>query len=253
MTKILAPLPKRLEVLKKPPTTLYYQGNPKLLKQKLISIVGTRHPNQYTKEMTRTIAAAFAKIGYTVVSGAAMGVDALAHQGAMPQTIAVMANSLDISYPAVNKKLISKMSQEALVLSEYEANTRATKYAFVIRNRIVVALGEALIITEADENSGTMRSAEIAIELGRPIYVLSHRAGESLGTQKLLREGDASLITDVDDFIAQFGRIESVEEELLFFKSNPTLSEALAQYGDKIYEWELEGKICINNLKVHLS
>ena len=254
MIEKLSSLPAILNQLKKPPSRLFYIGNSALLDQKMIAIVGTRHPSQYTKEMTTKLAQQFSRIGYVVVSGAAMGVDALAHRGAFPQTIAVMANSLDISYPAVNKNLISSMQKEALLLSEYEVTTRATKYSFVVRNRIVVALGDVLIITEADENSGTMRSAEIAIALGKKIYVLSHRVGDSLGTQKLINEGNAEVITDIDAFIATFG-VVAVEEskELDFFKSSPSLAKSLEKFGDKIYELELEGKITIKNLKVTLS
>ena len=252
--QILSHMPEALSTLKKAPKELFFRGNLTYLEKNMVSIVGTRHPSQYTKEMTKRIAKAFAKRDYVVVSGGAMGVDALAHQGAFPSTIAVMANSLDIAYPAVNKKLIEKMHHEALTLSEYPASTRATKYSFVVRNRIVVALGEILIITEADENSGTMRSAEIAMELGKKIYVLSHRAGESLGTQKLLASGKATAITDIDAFMATFGEIqEKGDADEDFFKNAPSLEEALERFGNKIYEWELEGKITIQNLKVTLS
>ncbi len=254
MIEKLCTIPNSLAKLKKPPAQLYAIGNQTFLEKRKISIVGTRRPSQYTKEKTRELAEKFSSLCIVVVSGAAMGVDAVSHHGAFPNTIAVMANSLDIAYPAVNKKLIQAMQKEALVLSEYEVTMRATKYTFVIRNSIVVALGEVLIITEADENSGTMRSAEIAIEMGKKIYVLAQRVGESLGTQKLLREGHAEIITNIDDFIAKFGKITEEElGELVFFKSTPTLAESLEKFGDKIYELELEGKITIKNLKVSLS
>jgi DNA processing protein len=180
-----------------------------------------------------------------------MGVDALAHSGALPNTIAVMANSLDITYPKVNTKLIQKIYQSGLALSEYEEKTKATRYSFVIRNRLVVALGEVLIITEADLDSGTMRSAQIAKELGKEIYVLPHRLGESRGTQKLLQDGDAKLISDIDEFVSKFGTVKKIEnKDTLFFQTNPSLDVALKEYGDKLYELELEGKIEIKNLKV---
>ncbi len=248
----LTPVPEKLQILEKVPETLFYKGNLSLLEKPAVSIVGTRKPCAYTKEMTMRLAQKFAAIGYSVVSGAAMGVDALAHQGALPSTIAVMANSLDIIYPRVNQRLINTIFQKGLALSEYEAGTRATRYSFVVRNRIVVALGDFLIITEADENSGTMRSAEIAIELGKKIYVLPHRLGESRGTWKLLHEGNAEAITDIDAFVSRFG--EPVEEEdplLAFCQKIPSLSEAVAAFGDQVYEYELEGLVEIKNLKVY--
>jgi len=245
---------EQFSFLKKPPKKLYTVGNSMLLKSKMVSIVGTRRPMSYTKEQTLKLSKAFSSIGYTVVSGAAMGVDAIAHRGALPNTIAVMANSLDIYYPKVNQKLIEDIYDKGMAISEYPSSTKATKYSFVIRNRLVVALGEVLIITEADLDSGTMRSAEIAKELGKEIYVLPHRLDQSLGIQKLLEDGDAKLITDINRFVAKFGNVkeEFLDEDQTFFQNNPPLQDALDRYGDKIYEYELEGKIEIRNLKVYL-
>ncbi len=250
--KKLQSLPPALNILPKPPEKLYYIGNSVLLEKPLVSIVGTRRPSTYTKAMTHQIAQRFAAVGYGVVSGAAMGVDAVAHRGAFPSTIAVMANGLDIRYPHVNRKLIDDMAAQALVLSEYEAGMRATKYSFVVRNRIVVALGDFLIITEADVGSGTMRSAEIAIELGKKIYVLPHRLDESEGTRMLLKEGLAEPIWDIDAFVARFGEVEAEADELLAFCRNaPALSAVLERFGEQVYTYELEGKIEIRNLKVY--
>jgi len=243
---------KQFKSLKKPPSLLYALGDTSLLETKMVSIVGTRKPISYTKEQVFRLSKSFSSIGYNVVSGAAMGVDALAHKGAFPNTIAVMANSLDIIYPKVNQSLITDIYKDGLALSEYPNTTKATRYSFVVRNRIVVALGEILIIAEADLNSGTMRSAEIAKELGKKIYVLSHRVGQSLGTQKLLEDGDAELITDIDKFVGLFGEVKVDENNLSFFKNTPTVDEALREYGDKLYEFELEGKVEIKNLKVYL-
>jgi DNA processing protein len=244
-------IPSDLNILKRPPKELYYRGDLSLLQTKKISIVGTRKPISYTKEMTTLLSQKFASIGYSIVSGAAMGVDAVAHRAAGKNTIAVMANSLDIVYPKVNSSLIENIYQNSLALSEYEPFTKATRYSFVVRNRIVVALGEALIITQADENSGTMRSAEIAHGLGKKIYVLPHRVGDSDGTMKLLKEKKAELIYDIDDFVSSFGTLESSNDKLLeFAKSSPTLAECIEKFGDLVYEYELEGLIKIENLKV---
>jgi DNA processing protein len=245
---------KQFKDLKKPPSSLYFIGNSDLIKTKMVSIVGTRRPISYTKEYTKKLSYAFSKIGYTIVSGAAMGVDALAHDGALPNTIAVMANSLDIYYPKVNQKLIENIYKKSLALSEYPLGTKATRYSFVIRNRIVVSLGEILIITEADLDSGTMRSAQIAKELGKDIYVLPHRLDQSRGTQKLLKDGDAKLITDLDEFVSRFGDIKNrdQDEEMAFLETSPTLDEALKKFGDKLYEYELEGRVEIKNLRVYL-
>ncbi len=253
MIRCLEEFPLSLMTLKKPPKELFIYGNDSLLQTPMVSIVGTRRPSSYTKEMTLQLSKKFSSIGYTIVSGAAMGVDALAHRAALPNTIAVMANSLDIIYPKVNESLIKNIFANGLALSEYTEGTKATKYSFVIRNRIVVALGEFLIITQADENSGTMRSAEIAMKLGKKIYVLPHRLGESMATQRLVEEGKAEFIFDIDRFVSRFGKVQTIEDPLLAFcQSVPTLADVIAKFGDKVYEYELMGKVEIKNLKVYI-
>ena len=98
----------QLSYMAKEPKELYYIGNKELVYRKMVSVVGTRRPCNYTKDLTYKLSQALAKRGVTIVSGAAMGVDAIAHRGATPSnTIAVMANGLDKKYPAVNKSLIS--------------------------------------------------------------------------------------------------------------------------------------------------
>ncbi len=246
-------LPEALDSLDRPPERLYHIGRCDLLKRRMLSIVGTRRPLPYTKEMTLKIAAAAKEAGFVVVSGAAMGVDALAHTGAFPDTIAVMGNSLEYLYPAINKRLIERIYAEGLALSEYERAYRANRYSFVVRNRIVVALGEALVVMQADLESGTMRSVEIAQRLGRPIYALVHRISESPGTQKLLQEGIAKPIWSVEALIEELGGELPVQEEdplLRFVARHPSLQEALERFGERVYAYELEGKIRICNLKV---
>jgi len=245
-------IPLKLQNLSTPVKNLYYVGNASLLDKKIISIVGTRRPSNYTKELTAKLASGLSKLGVFIASGGAMGVDAIAHQNAFPKTIAVLANSLDFFYPAVNQKLLSNIYKDSLAISEYEKDFKARPYTFVHRNRLVVALGEALIVTEADENSGSLRSVEFALEMGKKIYVLPHRLGESKGTQKLLQQGLAEPILDLDTFFSQFGTIIEKEDEVLRFCSKtPSLDEALTLFGSKIYEYELEGKLIIKNLKVY--
>jgi len=252
-SKKLTKIPKSLKNINNPPENLYYIGDASFLDKKIISIVGTRRPSNYTKEFTAKLARGLAKAGIFIVSGGAMGVDAIAHKNAYPNTIAVLANSLDFFYPAVNQKLLSDIYKNSLAISEYEKDFKARPYTFVQRNRIVVGLGECLIVTEADENSGSLKSVEFALEQGKDIYVLPHRLNESLGTQKLLKEQKAKPIYDLNTFISQFGTIIEKQDEIIEFCSkNPSLDDALNLFGSKIYEYELEGKIYINNLKVYV-
>jgi len=238
-----------LSFMKKRPKELYYIGNLDLLSRIKVSIVGTRRPCNYTKDFTFKLAQALTKRGIVIVSGAAMGVDAIAHRGAKSEnTIAVMANGLDIEYPAVNKALIKDIKQNGLTLSFYPQGFKATKWSFVARNELVVALGDVLIVTEADLNSGSLRSVEFARQMGKKIYVLPHRLGESLGTNMLLQNNEAEPIYDIEEFANIFGQIEEKKDEFTeFLKTKPTFDEAIFRYGGRIYEAELDGLIAIEN------
>jgi DNA processing protein len=241
--------------MKRYPKELYYIGNSELLKKYKISIVGTRKPNQYTRNMTMKLAHSLSTRGICVVSGAAMGVDAIAHKGAgSANTIAVMANGLDIKYPAVNKSLIESIEDNGLVISQFKEGERARAWSFVVRNEIVVALGDILIVTQADLDSGTMRSVEYALKMGKKIYVLAHRIGESEATQELLKDKKAQAIYDIDSFCNQFAKIEDSKTDpvLEFCKNSPTYEEAYANFADKILEYELDGKLQILNGKVFI-
>ncbi len=246
-----------LESMKKYPSTLYAKGDLDLLNRPKVSMVGTRRPSAYTKRYTYDLARALSNRGVCIVSGAAMGVDAIAHQGAKPQnTIAVMANSLDIRYPSVNRTMIEEIETQGLTLSQFDPAFKATAWSFVLRNEIVVALGDLLIVTEADIDSGSIRSVEYALKMNKKIFVLPHHLGESQGTNQLLRDGLAEPIYDIEDFASQFGQAiqdDRVKDEFFYFcQKSPTLDEALSSFGDRIYEAELEGLIAIENGLVRL-
>ncbi|MEA1880050.1 MAG: DNA-processing protein DprA [Campylobacterota bacterium] len=247
-----------LESMKKYPKTLHYKGNVELLKRPKVSIVGSRRLSNYTREYTYALSKALASRGVCVVSGAAMGVDTIAHEGAGAEnTIAVVANGLDIRYPAINKPLIESIENSGLVLSQFNDGFRATGWSFVVRNELVVALGDILIVTEADLNSGSMRSVEYALRMGKEIYVLPQRLHESLGTNALLKEGKATAITDIELFASRFGHAVSVEVEkdafFYFCQNRPTFDETVSKFGSRVYEAELEGLVTIHNGIVRLN
>lgn len=244
-----------LNNMKKYPKELFYIGDTQLLKKKKISIIGTRRPNSYTKEFTHKLAHKLSSLNICIVSGAAMGVDAISHLAAKPEnTIAVVANGLDIRYPSVNKNLISNIEEKGLVLSAYKEGEKARNYTFVLRNEIVVALGDILIVTQADLNSGSLTSVQYALKMKKKIYTLPHRINESLGTQELVKKGLVEPIYDIDEFISQFTNTsktkKTTDEFLLFCESNPSYEEAVLKFGNRVFEYELEGKIEINNAKI---
>ncbi len=247
-----------LLAMKKYPKTLFYKGDCTLLKRPKVSMVGTRNPSNYTREFTYTLAKALAKRGVCVVSGAAMGVDAIAHTGAGEEnTIAVVGNGLDIRYPVINRSLIEGIENRGLMLSQFNDGFRATGWSFVVRNELVVALGDMLIVTEADLKSGSMRSVEYALKMNKEIFVLPQRLGESLGTNTLLVEGKASVITDIETFASRFGKAVSTQVQkddfFYFCQASPSFDETISKFGDRVYEAELEGVVTIHNGVVRLQ
>ncbi len=235
-----------LEVMKKYPSSLYYRGNQALLSRFKISIVGSRRPSAYTQQMTHELSRKLSKAGICIVSGAAMGVDAIAHHAAGPDnTIAVMANGLDIRYPATNRSLIASIEGEGLAISQFEDGQEAAAWSFVVRNELVVALGDVLIVTQADKKSGSMRSVQYALKMGKKVYVLPQRIGESEGTNALLREGKAEAIYNIDEFIAPYGLTAKNLDDpfLLFCQGTPSYEEAVKQFPQEVFQYELEGKI----------
>jgi DNA processing protein len=246
-----------LASMKKYPDELFYMGNLELLKKRKIALIGTRRPNSYTKEFTYKLASKLSNVGICIISGAAMGVDAIAHQGAgTNNTIAVVANGLDIRYPSINKNLIIDIERNGLILSAYKEKEKAKNYTFVLRNEIVVALSELLIVTEADINSGSLTSVNYALKMGKDVYTLPHRINESLGTQELIKKGLIKVIYDIDEFIYNISGVRNklFEDEILKFCSlNPIYEEAYNKYPNKIFEYELEGKIRVENGKVYVN
>jgi len=258
MSSVLSQHIRHLEAMKKYPSTLFYKGNLDLIKRPKVSIVGTRRPSNYTRHCTFSLAKALAKRGISVVSGAAMGVDAIAHEGAgSDNTIAVVANGLDIRYPAVNRGLIEGIENRGLMLSQFNDGFRATGWSQAVRNELVVALGDILIVTEADLDRGSMRSVEFALKMGKEIFVLPQRLDESLGTQQLLHEKRAQAIHDIESFASRFGKSfeDEIERDAFFYfcQKTPTFDESLEKYGDRVYEAELEGMITIQNGIVRLA
>ena len=258
MSQLLSSPISALNAMKKYPSALFYKGNLDLLKRPKVSIVGTRRPSIYTQNFTYSLAKALAKRGVCIVSGVAMGVDAIAHSGAgTDNTIAVVANGLNIRYPVINKELIESIENSGLMLSQFNDGFRATGWSFVVRNELVVALGEMLIVTEAELNSGSMRSVEYALKMGKEIFVLPQRLDESSGTNSLLREGKATAITDVETFASRFGDASSSniqkDEFFYFCQTSPTFDDTVSKFGDRVYEAELEGSVTIHNGIVRLQ
>ncbi|MEA1893208.1 MAG: DNA-processing protein DprA [Campylobacterota bacterium] len=244
-----------LNVMKNYPKKLFLSGNTKLLQKTKISIVGSRKPSKYSRLLTHQLASTLAKNDICVVSGGAMGIDAIAHKGAgEANTIAVLPTAIDIRYPAINKNLLNEIEKEGLLMSQFEAGFRATPWSFVVRNEVVVALGDVLVVAEAELSSGSMRSIELALKMNKQIYVFPQRVGESEATNELLKNAQAQAIYSIDEFVSIFSSSELLEttsdEFVEFCKTNPTYDEVLKRFPNRIFEAELNGEIKVLNGRV---
>ena len=187
-----------------------------------------------------------------------MGVDAIAHNSAgVDNTIMIAGTGIDIRYPKINSKLIQDIEEQGLVLSQFKSHSPSTKYNFPLRNELVVALGDILIVSQADLNSGTMRSVEYALKMNKQIYVLAHRIGESLGTNQLLIDSKAKAIYNIDEFVSKYtgvSKSKKIKDEFFEFCShNPTYEDAIIKYPTRVFEAELSGDIIVQNAKIYIN
>ena len=223
--------PALLKEIRDYPKELYYIGDPKLLEEKCVSIVGSRKTNQYGRSTAYSFGKALGQRGITVVSGMAVGIDTCAHEGALQEkgnTAAVLACGLDLCYPPRNRELKGKIESAGIVLSEYPPGTAAQRYYFPQRNRIISGLSPLTVVVQAGNRSGALITAELAADQGRDVGAVPGNIDSeyNLGSNKLLREG-AFALTGVQDFLEASGvsvlsepeaeRMLSDEEKQLYF------------------------------------
>ncbi|MEI7689738.1 MAG: DNA-processing protein DprA [Candidatus Saccharibacteria bacterium] len=195
-----------IETIADCPKRLYFIGKLPEHRRVSVAIVGTRKPTAYGREVTHKIAYDLAKHGVVIISGLSLGTDGIAHQAALEAggtTMAVLANGVDIIYPAAHKNLADNILKSGgAILSEYEPGIEAREFRFVHRNRIVSGLSDAIIITEAAIESGTILTASYALEQGREVFVVPGNITSPLsaGCNKLIKQG-ANPITCAEDVL----------------------------------------------------
>lgn len=184
--------PKQFRALRYPPWVIFYRGDLSLLKRRMISIVGSRDLQPYGAYGT-CWCADLLKREFVLVSGLAKGADGLVHRRALEggKTIGIIGSGFSRRYPYCNKDLYQIMEQDHLVLSEYPFHTGIRRHHFAWRNRLIAALGEALIVTQARIRSGTMLTVNEAASLAKDIYVLPWQIHDPWGEgcSKLISEG----------------------------------------------------------------
>lgn len=197
--------PTLLKEIHNPPQNLSFKGDINLLKKRCITIVGTRKATRYGKEVLDILLKPYiSSLDICIVSGMAVGIDTLVHQRCLAlciPTIAVIAGGIDNIYPLSNTPLYNDIGKFGLVISEYDGYMPMKKGMFPMRNRILAGLSETTVVIEADIQSGSLLTANLALESGRDVYAVPGdiTKGTSRGCNMLIKQG-AEVIAGEDDF-----------------------------------------------------
>jgi DNA processing protein len=199
--------PALLRRIPSPPAALFIEGDPAILWQPQIAIIGSRNPTVGGLEHGRAFSAEFCRRGMTVTSGLASGIDSAAHDAALKaggKTIAVTGTGLDTVYPASSRKLAARIARAGTMVSEYPVGTPPRRGHFPSRNRIISGLSLGVLVVEAGLNSGTLITARQAGEQGRDVCALPGSLHNPMikGCHRLIREG-ARLVETVEDVMAE--------------------------------------------------
>lgn len=211
------------EVLSHPlvsPHLLHVRGQGSLtdLSARAVAIVGSRASTGYGEAIAREIGAGAAGRGWTVVSGAAFGIDAAAHQGALAvhgPAIAVLPCGPDRVYPEGNRRLVDAVAERGVVITELAIGTVGMRHRFLSRNRIIAALSQATLVVEAGLRSGSLNTAGWAEAMRRPVGVVPGPVTQmsSAGCHEWIQKHRGSLVTDTADLLALAGRVgEEVDQ-----------------------------------------
>lgn len=236
-TKVLAHIPK-------PPKTLYYIGNLPQKRLPTLAIVGTRRPSTYGVEVTSRFAYEIAKKGVVIVSGLALGVDAIAHKAAMEAkgvTMAVLPCGLPKIAPATNRNIAENMVKSGgALLSEYSSEVVASwKSNMLERNRLVSGLADGLLITEASARSGTLNTARHALEQGKEVFVVPGNITSPLsaGCNALIKQG-ALPVTEVADILNVIAPDLVTPQAVLALGDTPLESDIIALLNSGVRDGE---------------
>ncbi|HTN77832.1 MAG TPA: DNA-processing protein DprA [Pirellulaceae bacterium] len=201
--------PQELREIPDPPGVLFMRGQLARHDNLAIAIVGTRHATPYGKDQAEHLAAGLSRAGFTIVSGLARGIDAVAHDAALRaggRTIGVLGSGVLNIYPPEHDALAERVIASGAILSEYPPQSPPATHSFPQRNRIVTGMSVGVIVVEASDRSGALISARHAMEQGRDVFAVPGRVDSrmSKGCHRLIRDG-AKLVESVDDVLEELG------------------------------------------------
>jgi len=200
--------PELLRRIYDPPALIYVYGRFLPEDRQAIAIVGTRLPSLYGQQLAECFSQDLSRLGLIIVSGLARGVDTIAHVSTLKsggRTIAVIGSGLDVPYPPENKKLMEQIAESGVVVSEFPMGAKPDATNFPRRNRIISGLSLGTLVVESAEDGGAMITASTALDQDREVFAIPGNINEkrSQGPHKLIQEGRAKLVQNVDDILAE--------------------------------------------------
>ena len=226
--------PQRLKNIINSPYALYYIGKLPEENTRVVSMVGARGRSAYGSEVARSLSKALAQANIPVVSGMARGIDTDAHMGALQgggETYAVLGCGVDVCYPKENKYIYDEIPKKGGIISEYPLTTAPNPRLFPMRNRIISALSDYVIVVEARQKSGSLITAYYAMEQGKEVYVVPGRITDplSFGCNKLIHQG-AGIITNVSDFLEEMQILDKKVSAQINFRKNSLEKDEMLVY-----------------------
>ena len=211
--------PEQLRNIVDAPYSLYVKGKLPDFSKKRVAIVGARMCSDYGKTMAERIAEKLACCGAEVINSMARGIDAYGHIGALKaggDTFAVLGCGVNVCYPRTNQKVYESILAQGGIISEYPPDTEPIAQLFPARNRIISALSDVVVVVEAKERSGSLITADFALEQGKDIYAVPGRSTDALsqGCNNLIRQG-AGILNSVEDFAKDLElcmKVDAVQE-----------------------------------------
>jgi len=210
--------PPLLREIPDPPEKLYIRGDPSVLLQPQLAIVGSRRASAAALRLASLLAGQLTNAGFHICSGLALGIDGAAHRGALDaggKSVAVMGAGLDHLYPKRHTRLAHQLATAGALVSELEPSMPPRKYNFPKRNRIISGLSMGVLVVEAAQASGSLITARLALEQGREVFALPwstlHEGGR--GCLRLIRDG-AKMVLSVDDILEELGALYTLQSEV---------------------------------------
>ncbi len=228
--------PELLKRIYLPPVVLYVKGAITDTDSNAVAIVGTRLPSAYGRMQATRFASELAAAGVTIVSGLARGIDSESHRAALKsggRTIAVTGSGIDVIYPPENKKIYNQIADNGAIITEYPPGTFPDAQNFPRRNRIISGLALGTLVVETKKNGGAMQTASYSLDQNREVFAVPGNitSPQSDGTNKLIRKGEAELVTRPDDILTTL-RLDPGQTK----KADRKMIEELNLFEQKIFE-----------------